>query len=160
MEIIYCCYGGTHSSPVAAAIHLGRLDPHQVPTGAEISSIELYDRVPQSQRGKVMFVGEVDWGNRIYVCGRGRDKYGIEQAVKSGVLLAGGTPDRIWFVDTLPAVNWLMRIGGFMSRRLGWVKIGRPLLIKGTQKAFFNLAEIVSCTRAMCAPPPKTGGPG
>ncbi|NMB17417.1 MAG: DUF3189 family protein, partial [Firmicutes bacterium] len=25
MKIIYSCYGGTHSSPVAAAIHLGRL---------------------------------------------------------------------------------------------------------------------------------------
>ena len=69
------------------------------------------------------------------------------------------TPDRIWFVDTLPAVNWLMRIGGFMSRRLGGSKL-EAAADQREPKGLFNLAEIVSCTRAMCAPPPKTGGPG
>lgn len=146
VKIIYCCYGGTHSSPIAAAIHLGRLDPKQVPAAGEILAVAMFDQLQQGHRGQVMYVGEDQWGNSIYVCSRGPDKKGIEQAIKSGVLLAGGSLEEITFVDTLPAVNWLMRIGGFLSRRLGWVAVGRPLVVKGTQMAFFGLAEIVAET--------------
>lgn len=160
VRIIYCCYGGTHSSPIAAAIHLGKLGSQQVPTTAEISAVELFDQVQSTQRGQVMFMGEDQWGNQIYVCGRGRDKRGIEQAIKSGVLLAGGILDGLEFVDTLPAVNWMMRIGGFISRRLGLVRIGRPLVTRGTQKAFFNLARIVSDTKAKYENCLKLEGPG
>jgi hypothetical protein len=148
VEIIYCCYGGTHSSPIAAAIHIGQLNPEQIPTAADIMNIELYDRVDSADRGIVKFVGEDECGNRIYVCGRGSEKQGIEQAIKSGILLAGGSIDQLVFVDTLPAVNILMRIGGFISRKLKWVWLGRPLVIKGTQLAFFNLAAIVASTKA------------
>jgi hypothetical protein len=33
MKIIYHCYGGTHSSVIAAAIHLGLLPEDRVPGG-------------------------------------------------------------------------------------------------------------------------------
>lgn len=106
-----------------------------MPTGGEIRAVELFDQLRSDHRGQVMFLGWIN-GNGIYVCGRGRDKRGIVKAVKSGAALAGGNLDELLFVDTLPAVNWLMRIGGFLSRRLGLVAIGRPLVVKGTQKAF------------------------
>ncbi|HOB07898.1 MAG TPA: DUF3189 family protein [Limnochordia bacterium] len=160
MKIIYCCYGGTHSSPVAAAIHLGKLSTERVPTGGEIRAVELFDQLRSDHRGQVMFFGMDQWGNGIYVCGRGRDKRGIVKAVKSGAALAGGNLDELLFVDTLPAVNWLMRIGGFLSRRLGLVAIGRPLVVKGTQKAFFNLANIVAGTIKTCRKNPELEEPG
>ena len=119
MDIIYCCYGGAHSSPIAAAIHIGQLNSEQIPTASEIWNVQLYDRVESSDRGKVNFIGEDECGNRVYVCGRGSEKQGIEQAIKSGILLAGGSTDGLVFIDTLPAVNILMRIGGFMSQLNG-----------------------------------------
>ncbi|HHT36195.1 MAG TPA: DUF3189 family protein [Firmicutes bacterium] len=147
VDIIYCCYGGAHSSPIAAAIHIGQLNSEQIPTASEIWNVQLYDRVESSDRGKVNFIGEDECGNRVYVCGRGSEKQGIEQAIKSGILLAGGSTDGLVFIDTLPAVNILMRIGGFMSRKLKWVRLGRPLVIKGTQLAFFDLVRIVTAAK-------------
>jgi hypothetical protein len=39
MKIIYCCYGGSHSSVTAAAIHLDMLPLTRKPTSAELLSI-------------------------------------------------------------------------------------------------------------------------
>lgn len=147
MVIIYCCYGGTHSSPIAAAIHIGILNSTEIPTAAQILAVCHYDKVESNDRGKVMFVGDDEYGNKIYVCGRGRDKTGIKQAIESGILLAKGETDDFVFVDTLNAVNIYMRIGGFLSRRLKWIAVGRPLVIWGTQKAFWQLVQIVQKTK-------------
>ncbi len=145
--IIYCCYGGAHSSPIAAAIHTGILKPTEIPSAQQIMDVHHYDRTKSSQRGKVLYAGEDEWGNKVYVCGRGKDKKGIKQAIKSGISLAEGQLEDYLFVDTLSAVNLMMRIGGFLSRRLKWVKVGRPLVVRGTQKAFFKLATIVEKTK-------------
>ncbi len=143
MIIVYCCYGGAHSSPIAAAIHLGKLNEDEIPSDTEIWNIHYYDKVDSRDRGRTLPVGHDKYGNEIYVCGRGSEKRGIEQAIRSGIHLAGGHIDDIVFVDTLPAVNHLMRIGGFLSRQLKWISWGRPLVIKGTQKAYPNLVTIV-----------------
>lgn len=148
MDIVYSCYGGAHSSVVAASIHIGLLPADQIPSPQQLNELKYYDKVTASERGKVIFIGIDKWGNRIFICGRGREKLGIEQAVKSGIILAGGNTEKLVFVDTLPAVNLWMRIGGFISRRLKWVKIGRPLVIWGTQKAFPHLLKIVDKTKA------------
>lgn len=147
MVIIYCCYGGAHSSPIAAAIHIGILNSTEIPTAAQILAVCHYDKVESNDRGKVMFVGDDEYGNKIYVCGRGREKIGIKQAIESGILLAEGETDNFVFVDTLNAVNIYMRIGGFLSRRLKWIAVGRPLVIWGTQKAFWQLVQIVQKTK-------------
>lgn len=147
MVIIYCCYGGAHSSPIAAAIHIGILNSTEIPTAAQILAVCHYDKVESNDRGKVMFVGDDEYGNKIYVCGRGREKIGIKQAIESGILLAKGETDDFVFVDTLNAVNIYMRIGGFLSRRLKWIAVGRPLVIWGTQKAFWQLVQIVQKTK-------------
>lgn len=147
MIIVYCCYGGTHSSPVAAAIHLGMIKSIDNVSVEDIWSVKYFDRVETTARGKLNFVGEDEHGNQVFVCGRGSEKQGIEKAIISGVTLAGGDKEQLKFVDTLPAVNILMRIGGYMSRQLHWIRIGRPLVIKGTQKAIPNLARIVYNTK-------------
>lgn len=147
MVIIYYCYGGAHSSPIAAAIHIGVLKPTEMPSAAQILAVCHYDKVESSDRGKVMYVGNDEYGNKVYVCGRGRDKIGIKQAIESGIVLAKGKINDFVFVDTLNAVNLFMRIGGFLSRRIKWIAVGRPLVIWGTQKAFWQLVEIVQETK-------------
>ncbi|NLY11892.1 MAG: DUF3189 family protein [Firmicutes bacterium] len=147
MIIIYWCYGGAHSSPIAAAIHVGKLPADRTPTVEQIESTLYYDQVDSQYRGRTLYVGEDEFNNKVYVCGRGSEKKGIEQAIRSGVTLAGGKVEDFLFVDTLPAVNNIMRLGGFLSRQLKWVSIGRPIVIRGTQKAFPQLVEIVTRTK-------------
>ena len=53
-------------------------------------------------------------------------------------------------VNTLRAVNWQMRIGGFLSRRLGLVSLGRPLVARGARRAYPQLTKIVRATKAHC----------
>ncbi len=143
MKIIYYCFGGTHSSPIAAALHVGLLSKNKRPAKAEILSLPWFDQVTTAQRGQLFLVGRDRAGNSVYVCGRGREKQGITNAIISGVLLAEGDPSELFFVDTLPAVNLLMRIGGFLSRGLSWVRLGRPLVTIGAQLAFPKLVKLV-----------------
>ncbi|HWJ02080.1 MAG TPA: DUF3189 family protein, partial [Verrucomicrobiae bacterium] len=43
MKIIYNCYGGSHSSVTAAAIHLGLVDCGKVPCARELWKLPYYD---------------------------------------------------------------------------------------------------------------------
>ncbi len=147
MKVIYTCYGGSHSSPVAAAIHLGRLDPDRIPTPKELMSLDLYDRTSADDHGRVIFLGRDEAENEIYVLGRGAAGSIAERALRSGLELAGAQDMPIRMVDTLVCVNVWMRIGGFLSRALGLVTLGRPLVIYGTQKAFPSLVALVMRVR-------------
>jgi hypothetical protein len=56
-------------------------------------------------------------------------------------------PDEFIFVDTLPCVNIKMRIGGYLSRRWGLIKVGRPLVLQGTRQAFPSIVGLVAKTK-------------
>ena len=147
MKVIYSCYGGAHSSPLAAAIHLGRIPANSTPSLQDIEDVLYFDLVDGDERGCILPVGIDKSGHEVYVLGRGPSARPIEQAIISGYLLAGEDPRQLLFVNSLQAVNWLMRIGGFLSRRLGLVALGRPLAIRGAKMAFSQLAAIVEQTK-------------
>lgn len=153
MKIIYTCYGGAHSSPLAAAIHLERLQGGPLPTPEAIKNTMYFDLVDGSDQGRIFPVGVDESGNEIYTLGRGSHAGAIEQAVRSGFTLAGADPSRLVFVNTLPTVNWPMRIGGFLSRRLGWVAVGRPLVIWGALRAYPALVRLVNDVKSRYALP-------
>lgn len=148
MRIVYTCYGGTHSSPVAAAVHLGQLPRDRIPSPSELLSLLLFDRTTSRQHGTIRPMGTDRLGHSIYVLGRGQGGESIIRAVRSGIQLSGGQDDDVLFVNTLVAVNLWMRIGGFLSRALGWVKLGRPLVIYGTRRAFPNLVRLVEAVES------------
>lgn len=143
LRIIYSCYGGAHSSPVAAAIHLGHLPRTAVPPKEMFLRLKLFDRTTAKQHGDLMHIGIDNQGNQIYVLGRGPSGSSMERAFMSGVRLAGGFVHDIKFVDTLPTVNFWMRIGGFLSRALGWVVVGRPIVLYGIRRAYPRLVRLV-----------------
>ncbi|NMB24139.1 MAG: DUF3189 family protein [Firmicutes bacterium] len=147
MKVIYACYGGAHSSPLAAAIHLGRIQGDPLPSLEDIANVLYFDIVDGEDRGRVFPVGVDEYGNEIFVLGRGSRALPIEQAVKSGFILAGADPRQLLFVNSLRAVNWEMRIGGFLSRRLRLVALGRPLVTRGARRAYPRLVEIVNETK-------------
>lgn len=143
MHIVYTCYGGAHSSPVASAIHLGYLPRHRPPSKKELCALPLFDRMRAENHGELIPVGVDRHGHRVFVIGRGAGGQSVLRALRSGIRVAGGDEDDFLFVDTLVAVNVWMRIGGFLSRALGWISIGRPLVIFGTQRAFPALLRLV-----------------
>ena len=51
------------------------------------------------------------------------------------------------FINTMPYVNIWMVIGGFLSRRLGWKALGRPLVIYGTKQAYWKFIHLINLVK-------------
>lgn len=145
-KIVYHCYGGAHSSVVAAAIHLGKLKLPRLPSAKELMRLSLFDRQTKDGHGQLHFFGFDEFGNQVYSVGCRNAGKSVEN-ILNGVAGILGIQDDIIFIDTLHCVNMKMRIGGYMSRRLNLIHLGRPIVIKGTQDAFPELAELVRQTK-------------
>ncbi len=144
VKIVYDDFGGAHSTQVAAAIHLGRLPAERVATPAELLALPLFDRPTRRHHGCLILMGRDAQGHDVYVLGRGTGAEIVERAVASGLALAGGDAVILRFFNTLPHVNLWMRVGGFLSRSLGWIGLGRPLVVYGTRRAYPALAKVVA----------------
>jgi len=125
---------------VTAAIHLGLLNRNVTPTAAELMLVPFYDRQEQQDHGKMRLMGQDNQGNDVYIIGK-RSLSGFENLVNN-FLTISEVNDKPLLVNTLSGVNFAMRIGGFLSRRLKLTFIGRPLVIWGTRKAFTNFVKI------------------
>ena len=94
-----------------------------------------------------MHVGRDSAGNEVYIFGRRKDADLAINAVLSACRFIGQCEVEFMFVDVSKRVNWLMRIGGFLSRGLRMVQLGRPIVVKGTQIAYPSIAQLVDKTR-------------
>lgn len=142
MKIIYNCYGGAHSSVVVGYIHCGLIDSNSPPTKQQLMSLSYYDSQRNEDHGILQFLGNDSYGNEIYSVGLETQRKFAKECLKNISGIMGIDNTTYVMVDTIAAVNWYMRIGGFLSRALGLTQIGRPLVIYGTQRAFFNLKKI------------------
>ena len=147
VKVVYTCYGGTHSSPVAAAIHLGWLPADREPVPEELLRVPRFDRAKSGDFGRIERMGRDEAGHDVYVLGRGPRPEPVERAFMSGYMAAGGDPRDVFLVCTLSCVNGAMRLGGFMSRRVGWVTLGRPIAVWGTRRAYMALVRLVLQTK-------------
>ncbi len=146
MIIIYHCFGGSHSSVAAAALHLGLLDSRKIPTEEDLIRIPYYDKTTDADFGSIRYMGTDTDNNHIYVFGK-RSFNNRYAAVLMGVAKMFGDQDYLIMVDCMKRVNWSMKFGGFTSRRLGLIAIGRPIVSWGTRKAFANLVNLVEITK-------------
>ncbi|NLM53255.1 MAG: DUF3189 family protein [Firmicutes bacterium] len=146
-KIIYHCYGGAHSSVVAAAIHLGKLDTQRIPEAQELLALTLFDRQTQAGHGQLHFFGFDEGKNEVYSVGCRNVGDMMEKFLTEIAQILGFSGD-LFFVDTLHCVNLRMRIGGYLSRRLGLVPLGRPLVVAGTRAAYPRLAALVQKVKA------------
>ncbi|HWP96619.1 MAG TPA: DUF3189 family protein [Syntrophomonadaceae bacterium] len=146
MKILYHCFGGSHSSVLAASLHLGLISKERLPTMQEMMALPYFDKTSQKDFGSIRFMGVDEGGNEVYVLGKKSlgDRY---NRIFKGVAALLGKPDEIVPVDCMSRVNISMKLGGFASRRVGWVRLGRPVLGQGTRKAFLNLVNLVEITR-------------
>ncbi len=146
MKIIYHCFGGSHSSVTAAALHLGILNQNQIPTTEDLMKIPYYDKTNDSDFGSIRFMGTDELGNDIYVLGK-KSLGNRFSSILMGVAEILGRQDDLIVVNCMDIVNWSMKLGGFTSRRLGLVSLGRPVVSWGTRKAFGQLVNLVAITR-------------
>lgn len=146
MKIIYHCFGGSHSSVTAAALHLGLLNSSHKPAPQDLLRIPYFDKTCDSDFGSIRLMGIDESGNEIYVLGK-KSLGNRFSSILMGVAEILGKQDDLIVVNCMTSVNWSMKIGGFTSRRLGLVLMGRPLVIWGTRRAFKQLVKLVEITR-------------
>lgn len=143
MKIIYYCYGGSHSSVTAAGIHLGLLPSSRIPSAAELMAIPYYDGQIEDQHGQYQLMGMDEQGNEVYIIGVETMDPIFETVVKNTLNIFQIPQDNFILVNSLVKANILMRVGGYLSRRLGLIFLGRPLVIRGTQAAYWNFVKLV-----------------
>ena len=143
MVVIYHDVGGAHSTAVAANIHINKLPIDRIPSKQEILNIPTFDKIQKDQVGHLVYIGKDEFNAEIYTLSRQRKPNLVIAAITDMYCILHGSTNGLIIVDTKPAVNLLMNIGGFTSRRLHWVSFGRPIVIKGTQQAYMDIVNIV-----------------
>lgn len=146
MKIIYHCFGGSHSSVTAAALHLGLIDKHRPPTADELMSLPYFDKTTEADFGSIRFMGIDECGNEVYVLGKKSMSERLTH-ILNGLAQILGVEDQVLVVNAMDRVNISMKLGGFTSRRIGLPLVGRPVVSRGTIKAFFQLVNLVEITR-------------
>jgi len=142
-KVIYHCYGGTHSSVTAAAVHLSLLPADRIPDRGMFWKISLFDRQETYQHGHIFFMGTDEAGHEVYVAAR-RSRPDVLERVFTGLADIFNIPGYTYMlVNVMHKVNLTMRFGGFLSRRWGFTGIGRPIVTLGTQNAYFRVVELV-----------------
>ena len=162
MRIIYYCYGSSHSSVVAAGVHLGLLPADRRPTPREILALPYYDRTPPEDIGKCLFMGKDELGHEVYVMGMGHAKKIVRRAIESFLQLYHIPTSEVLFIDALPQVGLITKIGGFLSRRMGLVSLGRPLTVYGIRRCYPNFLKLVRAVKerlVTCNPAPEGRSP-
>lgn len=147
MFIVYHCVGGTHSSAIAAGIHLNMLPIDSKPSYKDIKEFPFFDTLTKENQGKIILRGKDSQGNKVFTLSRQFVPQLVIPAVKDSFILGGGDLNNLLLVDTMSAVNTLMKIGGFSSRRLNLVSLGRPIVTKGTLQAYNDIIKIVKETK-------------
>ncbi|MDQ0270806.1 DUF3189 family protein [Cytobacillus purgationiresistens] len=150
MIFIYNDYGGTHTTALAAAIHLQILNPSSTPlTKEEILGVPFFNKLTKQDFGKLIFHGKDSEGHSVYTIGRKSQKLVIPSLKEFGTLLFDhfNIDERIIFSNTSPTVPLFLSIGGFFSRGLKIDSIGVPFLIKGAQQCIFTINELVENTK-------------
>lgn len=150
MEVIYCCYAGAHTSITAAAVHVELLTSKRTPTLAEILALPDFDTTTQGQLGRVFKFGVDQQGNNVYVAALGPARQATLGALRLILHESGVSNQQILIVNALSCVSLRVRIGGFISRRLGLVNFGRPMCAQGIIRHFDCFERLVADARRAC----------
>lgn len=144
VQIIYHCFGGAHSSVTAAAIHLGILPATRLPTTEELLNTPYFDEQQSEDHGILRTMGRDEWGHQIFIVGRRGLKNDYPRLVLSFASILGIPFEELLVVNTITCVNYLMVFGGYSSRCLGFVNLGRPIVIQGIRRSYPRFVRLVS----------------
>lgn len=143
MKIIYHCYGGTHSSVIAAALHLGLLEKNRLPSAGELLACPNFDQRTNRDYGKIFYIGTDELGHQVFVMGCKNSGPVVETALREFCKIMNINDQKVTLACTVSCLNILLKIGGFLSRRLNLISIGRLFLFPGSRLAFYKIRKIV-----------------
>ena len=146
MKIVYHCFGGAHASPTAAAIHLGILPQDRWSGMKELLRTPHFDQLTGPEHGKLIKAGVDPMGHEVYFLARRNNPRLVINLIKEFTRLKGENPDEYLFVNCMQTFNLLMVVGGYSSRALGWINVGRPVVALGTVFSYTILVSIVRRT--------------
>lgn len=157
MIIIYNCYGGTHSSILTSAVHLGKLPNDRIPSKKEILNTEYFNRLRYKDMGRLIFHGVDECGNKVFTIGRGTSRALIPAMRNLSLTLHKecSLNESFVFVNTSGMVPPAMTMGGFFSRGLKIDFIGVPLLAIGARQNYHKIVELANKTKKLCKEMPK-----
>jgi len=146
MYIFYACYGSAHTSITAASIHLGYLPDDHVPLADEFNKVPFYDQMPSEKIGSPLYMGIDSYRNQIFSIGMKSSRKIVTNSIYS-LLNINGVKKNIIIINSLIDLNLFTMTGGFMSRRMNWVLIGRPLTVYGIRKSYRKLVDLVESVK-------------
>lgn len=149
MIYIYNCYGGTHSSVIAAEYHLGNLPENEIPAKETFLKLPYFNQLNYSDMGNLFYHGKDDNGNLVYTIGRGRSKHLVPALTNFTAVLhkEGLLREKVIISITSPTVPPLLTLGGFFARGLHINFIGVPLLCIGARQAYPTIQALVRHTK-------------
>jgi len=148
MMVVYHDIGGTHSSAVAANLHVNKLPKDVVPDKEVILSLPTFDKIEKNDWGHLIYIGEDELGFKVYTVCRQRNPELVVSSITDTYRILNGSCKGLYLISTSPLVNPLMGIGGFSSRVLHLVSLGRPIVTYGTLKAYKNIVRFVNSVKA------------
>ena len=146
MKVIYQCYGRSHTSIAAAHIHLGNLSATSLPSVRQIMTLPQFDAAKRSDFGHPLLMGQDAAGNEIFAIGLG---LAVQTGLGAicGIFHLNEHTEEPLVVNALKDLGILGRIGGCLSRELGLVTIGRPLVAYGVKQIYPRLVQKVSAVK-------------
>jgi len=150
MIFIYHDFGGTHTTSMAAAYHLKKIDnPDKILERDEILAVPYFNKLTKKDAGRFIFHGVDDEGNSVYTLGRRSSKLVIPSLYHFSNIIVNRYQlnERIIFSNTSPVVPFAMTMGGFFSRGLKLDPIGVPLLVVGAKQCCKHIKQLVDHTK-------------
>lgn len=150
MIFIYHDFGGTHTTSMAAAYHLKKIDnPDKILEKDEILAVPYFNKLTKKDAGRFIFHGVDDEGNSVYTLGRRSSKLVIPSLYHFSNIIVSRYQlnERIIFSNTSPVVPFAMTMGGFFSRGLKLNAIGVPLLVVGAKQCCKHIKQLVDHTK-------------
>ena len=108
----------------------------------EILDLPLFDQAEKNDFGIPYFMGDDEFGNSIYIVGFASNTKICERTLNSALRVLGKAEEAV-LVDALPYIGISAKIGGAISRGLGWVWFGRPLVGWGIKRSVPRLRRLV-----------------
>lgn len=142
MNIVFYDYGGCHTSVVAANLYSGRIKD-QLPSSQEFMALPYFDKTIPQDFGHLHNMGQDQQSNQVYTLGTKSSSYGY---ILAALTKLQDTQEHFTFISTMPWVNNVLRVGGFLSRSLNLPALGRPLVLMGIKLAYKPLQLMVQQT--------------
>lgn len=149
MHIVYHCVTGCHSSSAAAAIHLDLLPIDTKPSYHDLVKVPFYDELEETDRGRLILRGTDSKGNKVYTLSRKYIAHLVLPVVCDTWKMFNQSEDDLMLINTQSSVNGFMTFGGYLSRRLKFTKVGKPIVAKATLYSYNNIADIVKNTKSL-----------